>query len=315
MKRRRRNRLINRLIRLVYDYRRLLLLVAGILMVCIAGTSLLRYALRGLRERDIETELRAMMASYTAVPSSAPEETPLPASVAPQTPSPLPPSPDPSPEPTLCFTPAPTAVPTVQPKIVSLMERNPDSVGWLRSGCLSEINLPIVQRDNAFYMNHSFDGSYNEYGTAFLDALCTIGESNGHAIIYAHNMRTGQMFGKLNRLRDLKLLASDPVFVLDTPCEQINFIPVAVFTCSVRYSDETFFPIIVPRFSSEEQFNEFIERAKELSIHKQLPDAVYGERLMSLVTCYGGDEVTRFVVLLREMREGETKASVIQQMR
>lgn len=297
--------------RYVRYYRRVILLLVGVVVVCVAGTSLVRYAVRGIHERNLERELRAVMAQYTAMPETpAPEmtETPLPS----PTPEPSMPlgSPHPTDVPTLPPTAAPTPVPTVQPKLMSLMERNPDSVGWLKAGCLSEIDLPIVQRNNVFYMNHSFDTSYNEYGTAFLDELCSLDDSHGNWIIYAHNMRTGQMFGKLNRLRDLNLLLTDPVFVLDTRYERINFLPIAVFTCSVRQSDEAYFPIIVPTFSSEEQFNAFVSRAKELSVHKWLPDAKYGERLMTLVTCYGEDDMTRFVVMLREMREGETRESI-----
>lgn len=50
-----------------------------------------------------------------------------------------------------------------------LKERNEDTVGWINVNN-TNINYPYVQNsDNSFYLNHSFDKSYNEAGWVFLD--------------------------------------------------------------------------------------------------------------------------------------------------
>lgn len=46
---------------------------------------------------------------------------------------------------------------------------NPETVGWIKLEN-TNIEYPIVQTtDNSFYLNHSFDKSYNEAGWIFAD--------------------------------------------------------------------------------------------------------------------------------------------------
>ena len=62
-----------------------------------------------------------------------------------------------------------TDVKNLQAENDELKKKNPDTVGWIKVDN-TNINYPYVQTtDNSFYLNHSFDKSYNEAGWVFLD--------------------------------------------------------------------------------------------------------------------------------------------------
>ena len=52
-----------------------------------------------------------------------------------------------------------------------LLNINSDTIGWIKVPG-TNINYPVVQaKDNSFYLNHSFDKSYNKSGWIFADYM------------------------------------------------------------------------------------------------------------------------------------------------
>jgi len=75
---------------------------------------------------------------------------------------------------------------------------NPDIIGWIVVPGTT-INYPIVQgRDNNWYLHHTFRGERNPAGAIFADYLNTPDFSDGHTILYGHNMQRGNMFARLH---------------------------------------------------------------------------------------------------------------------
>lgn len=79
----------------------------------------------------------------------------------------------------------------------SLIEKNSDTVGFLKLPG-TDIEYPVVQSDNnEFYLSHNFKKNKNSAGWIFADYRNTLDGTDKNIIIYGHNMRNGKMFSKL----------------------------------------------------------------------------------------------------------------------
>ena len=80
----------------------------------------------------------------------------------------------------------------------ALREVNPDVVGWIFLPN-SMINYPLMQGDdNQFYLEHTWEGNENPYGSIFLETRNNPDLTDFNTIIYGHNMLNGSMFAGLS---------------------------------------------------------------------------------------------------------------------
>ena len=85
------------------------------------------------------------------------------------------------------------------PKIdfAALREKYPSSVAWVTIPNLG-IEYPVAQADdNEYYLTHDINGTYSQSGWVFADCRNTYSAPMRNFMIYAHNMKSGVMFGKL----------------------------------------------------------------------------------------------------------------------
>lgn len=283
--------------------RRIVSVLAAAALV-IALWQLIGYGLQQLRTQAIHQELKASLAPVApeapAAPA-APEASAVPAASAA-------PAPSSGPAPTL----APWQKPPVLPKYQRLLARNGDLAGWLTIERLYRVDLPIVQRDQTYYLRRDFDGSPNMNGTAFLDSACRIWPRDDNLIIYAHNMKSGEMFGELHRLADAEYYMQAPMIWFDTIYEEGMYVPVAAVLCTMLPGPEHF-PFYQLNFASPEAFDAYIAQAKTLSKLDTPFTAVHGDELLTLVTCWDEANAYRFVLILRRVRSDENADALIAQ--
>ena len=123
--------------------------------------------------------------------------------------------------------------PEVLIEFLSPLSINPDTVGQLKLG--ESINTYVVQRDNTYYLRHSYSGEYSFSGAIFMDVSCSIYPKSRNLIIHGHNMQNGTAFGKLLRYEKLEYLNQYPVIYFSTLYESANYLPFAVvFIPSIR---------------------------------------------------------------------------------
>ena len=93
---------------------------------------------------------------------------------------------------------------------------NPEVIGWLY--CLDTvINYPICQgEDNAYYLRHLVDGTYNLNGCLFADCKNKPDFTDENTIIYGHHMASGKMFASLIKYADQDYFEEHPVMYLET---------------------------------------------------------------------------------------------------
>ena len=202
-------------------------------------------------------------------------------------------------------------MPDLLPEYVYLYAVNSDMGGWLRVRAIPRIDFAWVRGKNAYYIHKDFYGRESVGGTAFLDECCTDWPQDPNLIIYAHNLKSGDMFGELHRLMEADVLTASPLIDFDTLYEKGVYVPVAVCVCDINPGTASYFDFNVASFSGPEAFGAYIARAKELSRVRYGADAEYGDRLLTLVTCYDDANQQRLLVIARALREGETEESVI----
>ena len=256
----------------------------------------------GMAVKRANQRVQALYARTTLAPTLQPTAS------APQ------PSPTVSPEPSPVLStpnadtlvmPLPTA-PSIQRSFDQLLQRNPDTVGYLEIG--DTISMPVVQRlnDNEYYLSHNFDGERSDAGTLFLDGVNRLYPGDSSLIVYGHNMKNGGMFAKLTLFSNQEYLRNHPIAYFDTIYANGTYVPFAAFHASMQPESEDFFQL--RRFSfDEDSFHAFVAEMRARSLVRSPVEVVWGDELLLLVTCSYHEEDARFILALRKMRPEETE--------
>lgn len=205
----------------------------------------------------------------------------------------------------------PRDMPQLLQDYVYLYAVNSDMGGWIRVRAIPRIDFAWVRGKNAYYIHKDFYGRENAGGTAFLDECCTDWPRDDNLIIFAHNLKSGDMFGELNRLTDASVLKANPLIDFDTLYEKGVYVPVAVLVCDINPGSAAYFDFNVSTLSTKEAFDAYIGRAKALNLVRCGADARFGDKLLTLVTCYDDANQQRLLVIARALRESETEERVI----
>lgn len=191
----------------------------------------------------------------------------------------------------------------ILPQMAALREHNRDLCGWLTISGL--LDLPVVYRDNTFYMDHDFEGRFNDAGTLFLDEANPVTETAQNLLIYGHNMRDGSMFGLLTHYQQEDYIGKHPFITFSTLWEEDEYVIFAVVKVSMDPQSDRFVSFFAhPSFAEDRQFEEYIARLRELSCRKTFVSVKPEDALLTLCTCLGED---RLLVAARRIRSGESK--------
>ncbi len=185
-----------------------------------------------------------------------------------------------------------------------LLAANPDTVGWLSAS--ESIDFAVVQRDNEYYLTHNFFGEETAEGAAFMDVGNSIYPRDEHLLIHGHNMRNGTVFGNLDEFRDLAFVQAHAVPTFNTIYENAQYVIFAVFDISATPGDENFMDMQTFNFETDEDFINFVYEAKDRSVFDIPVSVERGDKLLSLVTCSYDNNNGRLVVMMRQLRDGET---------
>lgn len=195
-----------------------------------------------------------------------------------------------------------TSSPGNRDRFASLVERNNDFIGWLSIDG-TEINYPVMYtpEEPEYYLQRDFDKNTSNSGIPFIGEGCTIDSDN--IILYGHNMKNGTMFSDLLKFSDKEYWEQHPYISFDTLERSVNYEIIAAFPERVHTKDETnvFRYYEYGGTLSEEQFNEYLEHIKRISLYDTGVAASYGEQLISLSTCAYHTKNGRFVVVAKEI--------------
>ena len=273
------------------------ILLAVIAVSCLSAAVVLviRYAREDLRTDAGMEELRSS-AEVIMQENSSDAEATFP-SVEPET------SPSPSPEPT----PEPTPEPVINPYRDSFLA-NSDMAAWLHIPG-TEIDYPVMwtPADEEYYLRRGFDGSANRNGCLILDTDSCLDPLTTNLIIHGHNMKSGAMFGTLTDYEDEDFCKEHMQIILYTEECQRNYEVLAVFRSQVyKKTDQVFKFYKFFQADTAEEFDDFYQNIKALSLYDTGVTAEFGDHFITLSTCSYHVTNGRFVVVAKEMESGDS---------
>lgn len=205
--------------------------------------------------------------------------------------------------------PPPTEPPELTDRAKELLAQNPDTVGWITIEH-TNVDNPIVQcGDNDFYLNHDFNGEPFRAGTVFMDFRDVFSydekTQSENIVLYGHNMANNTMFGSLRRYRqDYSYYKTAPIIQLESNYAVYEYVIFGLVitdgssAAAWRYWD-------MEDLSARPKFNAYVRTVKQKNLTEIPVDVEYGDKLLTLSTCYSDAQDSRFLVIARRLRPDE----------
>lgn len=204
-----------------------------------------------------------------------------------------------------------------------LMSQNNDSVGWLKINN-TQIDYPVLidpgnitpntgygdvyVEYNEYYLKHNFNRQWTFDGNIFMDCRDNFGsdedKQSENIVIYGHNMLNGSQFGNLGLYRQDGYYWTNPFVYLSSNYKDYEYVIVSYCITSGN-ADTDFRYWDMEELDTKEDFDYYVNRIKRDQFHETGIDIKYGDKLLTLSTCYADEDNSRFIVLARRLRDGE----------
>lgn len=178
--------------------------------------------------------------------------------------------------------------PLINVNINKLKDINKDTVGWLNVNN-TNINYPFVKTsNNDYYLNHSFDKSYNEAGWIFLDYRNDKSLSDRNNIIYAHSRLDKTMFGSLSKVLKSSWYSNKDNHIIRVSLENENSL-WQIFSV-YKIKEESYY--ITTYFKDDKSYISFLDKLKSRSLYDFKTNLNKDDKILTLSTCYSDTERT-----------------------
>lgn len=190
-----------------------------------------------------------------------------------------------------------------------LLKENSDFKGWITVPN-TKIDNPIYQTDNNdFYLTHNQQKQKSAYGALFFDCknVITESETDKNLVIYGHHMKNGSMFANLTKYKQLSFYKQNPTIEFSTLYKKGTYKIYAAFVLNASKADDNDYIYNISRksFIDDDDFDSWVNEARQRSLINTGVDVKNGDNIITLVTCTYDFDNARFVVMAREIREGE----------
>ena len=189
--------------------------------------------------------------------------------------------------------------PLINVDFESLLKTNNETVGWINVND-TNINYPFVQGiNNTYYLNHSFDKSYNSAGWVFMDYRNNKEMNNKNTILYAHGRIDKTMFGSLYKTQYPAWYQnkSNHIIRISTPSVNMSYQIFSVY----KIEEESYY--IQTDFTSDDVYLEFLNIIKKRSKYDFNVVLNESDKIITLSTCANDKE--RYVVHAKLIKKSE----------
>lgn len=178
---------------------------------------------------------------------------------------------------------------------------NPDIIGWIKvQGTV--INYPIVQgEDNTYYLKKTFERQSNYSGAIFMDYLNAPDFSSDNTVLYGHNLKTGEMFGGLQKYEKKDYLKDHKYIWIITPEYDKKYEIFASYKTDERSEVYTL------EFNSFGDMDSYFRLAKEYSYFSSDSILIQDDKILTLSTCVSESEERRRVVQAKLVKNEKHK--------
>lgn len=206
--------------------------------------------------------------------------------------------------------------PQMLPQYASLYESNSDMVGWLKIED-TVIDYPVMQtpENEDYYLEYDFYKEKNKNGCLILDTDSTAGDGtlaqeyedgsapSDNLIIHGHTMKSGAMFGGLKKYAEEDYGMAHKTIRFDTLYEEREYELISAFYSQVyNKQDDVFKYYQFFNADNKEQFDNWYDNIKALSLYDTGVTAEYGDEFITLSCCAYHIEDGRFVVVGKRIK-------------
>ena len=201
------------------------------------------------------------------------------------------------------------------PEYEALYEQNPDIIGWLRIED-TVIDYPVMQtmEDEDYYLSYDFNKEANNNGCLIMDTDSVVGvgtashqyaggtKPSTNLIIHGHTMKSGMMFGGLKKYAEESYGREHTIISFDSLYEKREYELIAVFYSQVYMNtDEVFKYYQFFQADTKEEFDDWYENIKSMSLYDTGISAEFGDEFITLSCCSYHTEDGRFVVVAKRI--------------
>lgn len=193
-------------------------------------------------------------------------------------------------------------IPEVLEEYKKLYNMNKKLIGWLKI-VDTNIDYPVMQTaDNSYYLDHNINQEKDRNGALFLDKDCNVINRSTNLIIYGHHMKSGRMFGNLDKYESESYYKKHPEIYFDTIYEKGTYEIMYVFRSRVYSESEVVFKYyqFIDCYS-EQEFDSNMQEMSKLSLYDTGVTAEFGDELLTLSTCDSTVDDGRFVVVAKKI--------------
>lgn len=179
-----------------------------------------------------------------------------------------------------------------------LLSINSDTKGWIYLND-TNVNYPFVQgEDNSYYLNHSFDKSYNVAGWLFADYRSNFDKFEKNTVIYGHGRTDQVMFGSLEKTLEESWYTNEEnqIIKLSTPNKNSLWQIISIYTIP----SESYY--LTHTFENKKSYQKFIDTMLSRSKYDFGVDVTTKDKLLTLSTCLDNNG-NRIVVQAKLIKE------------
>lgn len=207
-----------------------------------------------------------------------------------------------------------------------MIRRNKDYTGWIRIKN-TYVDYPVMKdpgeigegqpfynngyyEANSFYLHMDMNRNYDYPGTLFADYRDNFSETDSdqseNIVIYGHNMLNLTMFGSLRYYyNDYEFWKKAAFIELSTNYGDYDYV-ICGNAVTTGYKETDFAYWDMEELDSKEDFDYYVQKMREKQLFDTGIDVKFGDKLLTLSTCYGASENNnRFILVARRLREGE----------
>ncbi len=196
---------------------------------------------------------------------------------------------------------------------------NNDIRGWIKITGTYLNNAVVQGPDNDYYLNKDVFKNESINGSVFSSYRNKWDGTDENIVLFGHNMISGQMFATVRYYlpndasrEPVAFYKVHPTIMLQTLDGKTHIYKVFAGVLANTQSEygEVFKYASKTSFKDQTDFNNFIVDIMDRSWFHTDVDLQYGDKLLTLSTCYWplGEEIdTRWVVFAREVRPGESE--------
>lgn len=187
-------------------------------------------------------------------------------------------------------------------QLEELQKQNSEIIGYLEIEG-TNISYPVCQTtNNDYYLTHNYKKEKASLGSLFLDKDFDLNKPSTNYLIYGHRSNSGTMFEDLIKYSEESFYKEHPTIRFTTTAEDATYEIISIFYSRVYYKDEkdVFRYYYFVDAQNEEEFNDYVENCKKVSIYDIETTATYGDQLLTLSTCEYSKENGRFAVVAKK---------------